>query len=152
MVQLTKKLNCKTATDVINDFLSYLIQMSPLVAAAATTTINNRPITTGSTNNSSSHQQHSTPPPPPPLHNNNMSGWSATCLRPPPPLRPCLALGLTPNSSSSVCSGRKPTSYREDAMILDVIEAYCSAAKPRNTVNSGRLHKKKTLVSPFTKN
>lgn len=116
--------------------------MSPLVAAAAT--ISNRPITTGSTNNSSVHQPHSTPPPPlPPLHNNNnnTSGWSATCLRPPPPLRPCLALGVTPNNPSSLCSGRKPTSYREDAMILDVIEAYCSAAKPRNTVNSGRLHK-----------
>lgn len=63
-------------------------------------------------------------------------GWSATCLRPAPPLRPCLALGSTPNGSP-VRSNHKPTSYKEDALILEVIEAYCTAIKPRNAVNSG---------------
>lgn len=109
--------------------------MSPLVAAGSP--VSSR--TVGSTN---SNPRHSTPPPmhvPLNNNNNNSNGWSASCLRPPPPLRPCLALGITPNTSSS-CSGRKPTTYKEDAMILDVIEAYCSAVKPRSTVNSGRFH------------
>lgn len=112
--------------------------MLPVVAAANSNINNNRP--TGNTNNI----QHSIPPPPPMHYNNNSGddGWSASCLRPPPPLRPCLALGTTAsniNSSLSCSSGRKPTSYREDAMILDVIEAYCSAVKFRNTVHSGML-------------
>lgn len=161
------KIELRVLTYMMKDFCRFdiksvtlmdfrLIQMSPLVAAAAaaaTTTGNiitnsssSSSCPTGSTNNA----QHSTPPPPP-LHatlinnnnNNNNRGWSASCLRPSPPLRPCLALGLavnnysSPSSSPSSCSGRKPTSYREDALILDVIEAYCCAAKPRNTVNSG---------------
>lgn len=103
-------------------------QMSPL-AAASTPASNRQP---GSTNST-----HSTPLQSPLLHSSLSCGWSASCLRPPPPLRPCLALSATVNGPLP-CSGRKPMSYKEDAMILDVIEAYCSAVKPRNTVNSGR--------------
>lgn len=115
--------------------------MSPIVAVGSNP--NSRP--SGSTN--INIVQHSTPPLHVPLninnnnnsnHNNNSSGWSASCLRPSPPLRPCLALSIAPNSYSP-CSGRKPTSFKEDAFILDVIEAYCFAVKPRNAVNSGML-------------
>ncbi|XP_066255074.1 rho guanine nucleotide exchange factor 7 isoform X2 [Euwallacea similis] len=63
------------------------------------------------------------------------STWSATCLRPTPPLRPCLALGATPSGPYQRYNNRKPTSYKEDGLILDVIEAYC-LGKPRNTVSS----------------
>lgn len=108
--------------------LLFFVQMSPVVA----TGINNRQI--GSTNNN----LHSTPPVP--SHGtSNSSKWSASCLRPAPPLRPCLALGVTPNGSNNAAySTRRPMTYKEDSMILDVIEAYCSAVKPRNTVNSGK--------------
>lgn len=64
--------------------------------------------------------------------------WSATCLRPTPPLRPCLALGATPSGPYQRYNSRRPTTYKEDGQILDVIEAYCSLGKPRSTVNSGR--------------
>lgn len=63
-------------------------------------------------------------------------GWSAVCLRPTPPLRPCLALGTSPNGPYARYSSRRPMSYKEDGFILDVIEAYCSVMKPRSTVNS----------------
>ncbi|KYB27460.1 Rho guanine nucleotide exchange factor 7-like Protein [Tribolium castaneum] len=67
-------------------------------------------------------------PPPPPPHGR---GWSATSLRPSPPLRPCLAFGHVPYSRPG-----PRLSYKEDGLILDVIEAYFSTVKPRNTVNS----------------
>ncbi|CAG9862680.1 unnamed protein product [Phyllotreta striolata] len=63
-------------------------------------------------------------------------GWSAVCLRPPPPLRPSLAFGATPNGPYARSGGRRPMSYKEDGFILDVIGAYCSVTKPRSTVNS----------------
>lgn len=62
--------------------------------------------------------------------------WSAVYLRPTPPLRPCLALGAAPGGPYQRYNSRRPTSYKEDGMILDVIEAYCSLGKPRSTVNS----------------
>nr|CAH7765211.1 unnamed protein product [Callosobruchus chinensis] len=82
-----------------------------------------------------------TPTSPPPIGNHapNQSsqrrGWSSSCLRPTAPLRPCLALGAAPYQRH----GRRPTTYKEDGLLLDVIEAYCSAAKSRNTVSSGDL-------------
>ncbi|KAJ8970689.1 hypothetical protein NQ314_001070 [Rhamnusium bicolor] len=103
--------------------------MSPLVAGGTTNQINNRH---GGMNN-----VRSTPTPPPHGNTNNNRGWSSICLRPTPPLRPCLALGSSPNGPYSRYS-RKPMTYKEDGLILDVIEAYCSLTKPRSTVNSGR--------------
>ncbi|KAK9737904.1 hypothetical protein QE152_g10329 [Popillia japonica] len=75
--------------------------------------------------------------PTPPSHGtlNNNKGWSVSCLRPAPPLSPCLALGSTPNGSP-LRINRKSTMYKEDALILEVIEAYCSTGKNRSTVNS----------------
>lgn len=78
--------------------------------------------------------------PTPPSHGtlNNNKGWSVSCLRPAPPLSPCLALGSTPNGSP-LRINRKSTMYKEDALILEVIEAYCSTGKNRSTVNSGKI-------------
>ncbi|PSN53239.1 Rho guanine nucleotide exchange factor 7 [Blattella germanica] len=66
-------------------------------------------------------------------------GWSMSCLRPSPPLRPCLALGRDDNHRKSGRSTKKQNerSFEEDAQILRVIEAYCTSAKTRYTVNSG---------------
>lgn len=64
--------------------------------------------------------------------------WSAVCLRPTAPLRPCLALGAAPGGPYQRYNTRRPTTYKEDGQILDVIEAYCSLGKPRSTVNSGK--------------
>ncbi|KAJ8917558.1 hypothetical protein NQ315_005607 [Exocentrus adspersus] len=99
--------------------------MSPLVAGGPTSLTNSR----------QGGSIRSTPTPPPHGHATNNRGWSAICLRPTPPLRPCLALGSTPNGPYSRYS-RKPMSYKEDGLILEVIEAYCSVTKPRSTVNS----------------
>ncbi|XP_067007104.2 rho guanine nucleotide exchange factor 7 isoform X2 [Anabrus simplex] len=68
-------------------------------------------------------------------------GWSMSCLRPSPPLRPCLALGRDDSSRKSGRGSRKPNerSFEEDAQILRVIEAYCTSAKTRYTVNSAAL-------------
>ncbi|KRT78493.1 Pleckstrin homology domain containing protein [Oryctes borbonicus] len=76
--------------------------------------------------------------PTPPSHGtlNNNKGWSASCLRPAPPLSPRLALGTIPNGSP-LRINRKATVHKEDALILEVIEAYCSTGKNRSTVNSG---------------
>lgn len=77
--------------------------------------------------------------PTPPSHGtlNNNRGWSASCLRPAPPLSPCLALGSTPNGPPFRIN-RKSTMYKEDALILEVIEAYCSTGRNRSTADSGR--------------
>lgn len=57
-------------------------------------------------------------------------GWSVNCLRPSQPFRPCTSLlSNRPNGKSF--------SYKDDALILEVVEAYFSA-KSRNTVNSGK--------------
>nr|XP_022918713.1 rho guanine nucleotide exchange factor 7 isoform X2 [Onthophagus taurus] len=68
-------------------------------------------------------------------NNNNNKDWSASCLRPAPPLSPCLAFGSAPYDPHHRAN-RKTTNYKEDALILDVIEAYCCTGKQRNTVNS----------------
>ncbi|CAG9813967.1 unnamed protein product [Phaedon cochleariae] len=70
-----------------------------------------------------------------PAPSSTRAGWSSVRLRPTPPLRPCFALGATPNGPYSR-GGRQPTSYKEDGLILDVIEVYCSAMKARGAVNS----------------
>ncbi|XP_023023049.1 rho guanine nucleotide exchange factor 7 isoform X2 [Leptinotarsa decemlineata] len=104
---------------------------SPLVAGGVTNHHSNRQ---GGINTRSST-------PTPQLHHGttvSSRGWSSICLRPTPPLRPCLALGTSPNGPYSRYS-RKPMSYKEDGLILDVIEAYCSVTKLRSTVNSVEL-------------
>ncbi|KAJ3653771.1 hypothetical protein Zmor_013006 [Zophobas morio] len=82
----------------------------------------------GSATPPSSRSSGATSPPPPPPHGR---GWSATNLRPSPPLRPCLAFSPVPYSRPG-----PRLSYKEDGLILDVIEAYFCTVKPRNTVNS----------------
>ncbi|XP_022339128.1 rho guanine nucleotide exchange factor 7-like isoform X10 [Crassostrea virginica] len=70
------------------------------------------------------------------------STWTTSCLRPSPPLRqhlPCKE-----DLVRSPRMGRKPVrrkpddprTMEEDALILKVIEAYCTSAKTRHTVNS----------------
>ncbi|XP_062383823.1 rho guanine nucleotide exchange factor 7b [Sardina pilchardus] len=82
--------------------------------------------------------------------------WSLSCLRPAPPLRPSAALALKDDQSRSPKSVRKlrlrkserkpsddefgtrksTAALEEDAQILKVIEAYCTSAKTRQTLNS----------------
>ncbi|XP_052703850.1 rho guanine nucleotide exchange factor 7-like isoform X4 [Crassostrea angulata] len=75
------------------------------------------------------------------------STWTMSCLRPSPPLRqhlPCKE-----DLVRSPRMGRKPVrrkpddprTMEEDALILKVIEAYCTSAKTRHTVNSLDLKK-----------
>ncbi|KAJ8310264.1 hypothetical protein KUTeg_012129 [Tegillarca granosa] len=70
------------------------------------------------------------------------STWSMSCLRPSPPLRQHLV--CKDDGIRSPRMGRKPVrrkpddprTMEEDAVILKVIEAYCTSAKTRHTVNS----------------
>ncbi|XP_065121313.1 rho guanine nucleotide exchange factor 7-like isoform X1 [Paramisgurnus dabryanus] len=83
--------------------------------------------------------------------------WSLSCLRPAPPLKPSAALCYKEDLSKSPKtmkkllpkrkSERKPSdeeftlrkstaALEEDAQILKVIEAYCTSAKTRQTLNS----------------
>ncbi|XP_026487629.1 rho guanine nucleotide exchange factor 7 isoform X1 [Vanessa tameamea] len=67
-------------------------------------------------------------------------GWSITCLRPAPPLRPqSFTVGSDENIGPThpyAPHQRKSNSYEEDALILKVIEAYCTSARCRNAVSS----------------
>ncbi|XP_045542639.1 rho guanine nucleotide exchange factor 7 isoform X3 [Papilio machaon] len=67
-------------------------------------------------------------------------GWSITCLRPAPPLRPqSFSAGSEENIGPThpyAPHQRKSNSYEEDALILKVIEAYCTSARCRNAVSS----------------
>ncbi|XP_039860422.1 rho guanine nucleotide exchange factor 7-like isoform X2 [Simochromis diagramma] len=79
--------------------------------------------------------------------------WSLSCLRPAPPLRPSAALCYkeSPKNVKKLLPKRKPerkpseedftvrkstAALEEDAQILKVIEAYCTSAKTRQTLNS----------------
>uniref|UniRef100_A0A9J7Z4T3 Rho guanine nucleotide exchange factor (GEF) 7b n=1 Tax=Cyprinus carpio carpio TaxID=630221 RepID=A0A9J7Z4T3_CYPCA len=83
--------------------------------------------------------------------------WSLSCLRPAPPLKPSAALcykedlSKSPKSMKKLLPKRKPerkpsdeefavrkstVALEEDAQILKVIEAYCTSAKTRQTLNS----------------
>uniref|UniRef100_A0A8C6PR34 Osteoclast-stimulating factor 1 n=1 Tax=Nothobranchius furzeri TaxID=105023 RepID=A0A8C6PR34_NOTFU len=78
--------------------------------------------------------------------------WTLSCLRPAPPLRPSAALCIKEDKnkkkfppirkperkpSEEDFSARKSTAApEEDAQILKVIEAYCTSAKTRQTLNS----------------
>ncbi|KAK2502974.1 hypothetical protein MC885_013441 [Smutsia gigantea] len=83
--------------------------------------------------------------------------WTLSCLRPAPPLRPSAALcykedlSKSPKTMKKLLPKRKPerkpseeefalrkstAALEEDAQILKVIEAYCTSAKTRQTLNS----------------
>nr|XP_061802308.1 rho guanine nucleotide exchange factor 7-like isoform X6 [Nerophis lumbriciformis] len=83
--------------------------------------------------------------------------WSMSCLRPAPPLRPSAALynkedmNKSPKNMKKLLPKRKPerkaseedftvrkstAALEEDAQILKVIEAYCTSARTRQTLNS----------------
>ncbi|XP_019734108.1 rho guanine nucleotide exchange factor 7b isoform X1 [Hippocampus comes] len=83
--------------------------------------------------------------------------WSMSCLRPAPPLRPSAALSnkedmsKSPKNMKKLLPKRKPerkpseedflvrkstAALEEDAQILKVIEAYCTSARTRQTLNS----------------
>ncbi|XP_059759234.1 rho guanine nucleotide exchange factor 7 isoform X3 [Balaenoptera ricei] len=83
--------------------------------------------------------------------------WSLSCLRPAPPLRPSAALcykedlSKSPKTMKKLLPKRKPerkpsdeefalrkstAALEEDAQILKVIEAYCTSARTRQTLNS----------------
>nr|XP_034829246.1 rho guanine nucleotide exchange factor 7 isoform X4 [Maniola hyperantus] len=72
--------------------------------------------------------------------NYSSKGWSITCLRPAPPLRPqSFTVGSDENIGPThpyAPHQRKSNSYEEDALILKVIEAYCTSARCRNAVSS----------------
>ncbi|KAL4219928.1 Rho guanine nucleotide exchange factor 6 [Mactra antiquata] len=93
--------------------------------------------------------------------------WSMSCLRPSPPLRPPVL--YREDGMRSPRAGRKlgrrkperthsqdeydkrykkydPRTNSEDALILKVIEAYCTSAKTRHTVNSSILYSPNVLI------
>ncbi|KAL3846635.1 hypothetical protein ACJMK2_017608 [Sinanodonta woodiana] len=92
--------------------------------------------------------------------------WNMSCLRPAPPLRPPLLYrddGLRSPRAGRKLGRRKPErtmsqdeyDYRwkrydprtneEDALILKVVEAYCTSAKTRHTVNSCKVQDNKSV-------
>ncbi|XP_017159078.1 rho guanine nucleotide exchange factor 7-like isoform X2 [Poecilia reticulata] len=96
--------------------------------------------------------------------------WTLSCLRPAPPLRPSAALGFKEDVSKSPKNKRpllptirkperKPSeedftarkstaALEEDAQILKVIEAYCTSAKTRQTLNSSSSRKDVHMLFP----
>ncbi|GAB6026277.1 Rho guanine nucleotide exchange factor 7, variant 2 [Chamberlinius hualienensis] len=70
--------------------------------------------------------------------------WRSTSLRPAPPLRPCWIVGGSNDDSgvtrrttnSRGIKAKNEQSFAGDNRILQVIEAYCTSSKTRNTVNS----------------
>ncbi|XP_032412308.1 rho guanine nucleotide exchange factor 7-like isoform X2 [Xiphophorus hellerii] len=96
--------------------------------------------------------------------------WTLSCLRPAPPLRPSAALCFKEDVSKSPKNKRpllptirkperKPSeedftarkstaALEEDAQILKVIEAYCTSAKTRQTLNSSSSRKDVHMLFP----
>ncbi|XP_013880086.1 rho guanine nucleotide exchange factor 7 isoform X2 [Austrofundulus limnaeus] len=95
--------------------------------------------------------------------------WTLTCLRPAPPLRPSAALcfkedmSKSPKNVKKLLPKRKPerkpseedftarkstAALEEDAQILKVIEAYCTSAKTRQTLNSSSSRKDIQILFP----
>ncbi|XP_041835068.1 rho guanine nucleotide exchange factor 7b isoform X2 [Melanotaenia boesemani] len=95
--------------------------------------------------------------------------WSQSCLRPAPPLRPAAALcfkedmNKSPKNMKKLLPKRKPerkpseedftvrkstAALEEDAQILKVIEAYCTSAKTRQTLNSSSSRKDVQMLFP----
>ncbi|KAM8873029.1 rho guanine nucleotide exchange factor 7-like isoform 4-T4 [Synchiropus picturatus] len=95
--------------------------------------------------------------------------WSQSCLRPAPPLRPSAALSnnqdlsKSPKNMKKLLPKRKPerkpseedftvrkstAALEEDAQILKVIEAYCTSAKTRQTLNSSSSRRDVHMLFP----
>ncbi|XP_077408466.1 rho guanine nucleotide exchange factor 7b isoform X2 [Vanacampus margaritifer] len=95
--------------------------------------------------------------------------WSMSCLRPAPPLRPSAALNnkedmsKSPKNMKKLLPKRKPerkpseedftvrkstAALEEDAQILKVIEAYCTSAKTRQTLNSSSSRRDVHMLFP----
>lgn len=95
--------------------------------------------------------------------------WSLSCLRPAPPLRPSAALcykedmSKSPKNMKKLLPKRKPerkpseedftvrkstAALEEDAQILKVIEAYCTSAKTRQTLNSSSSRRDVQMLFP----
>ncbi|XP_063323886.1 rho guanine nucleotide exchange factor 7-like isoform X2 [Pelmatolapia mariae] len=95
--------------------------------------------------------------------------WSLSCLRPAPPLRPSASLcykedmSKSPKNVKKLLPKRKPerkpseedftvrkstAALEEDAQILKVIEAYCTSAKTRQTLNSSSSRKDVQVLFP----
>lgn len=72
--------------------------------------------------------------------------WSLSCLRPSPPLRP--GLSVREEKRNQRYTKRKDDKWHEDdALILRVIEAYCTSAKTRYTINSTLLDSPQVLIA-----
>ncbi|XP_034252099.1 rho guanine nucleotide exchange factor 7 isoform X1 [Thrips palmi] len=80
------------------------------------------------------------------INNNNYSSnssvkiWTATNLRPAPPVR--ITSTLTRDDIRKSTRGPRKIndkSYEEDALVLRVIESYCTSAKTRSTISSALL-------------
>ncbi|XP_071518166.1 rho guanine nucleotide exchange factor 7 isoform X1 [Panulirus ornatus] len=72
--------------------------------------------------------------------------WSMSCLRPSSPMRP--GLSLRDEKRNQRHNKRKDDKWHEDdALILRVIEAYCTSAKTRYTVNSTLLDSPQVLIA-----
>lgn len=108
-----------------------------------------------------------------PLQNKMYKTWSMSCLRPAPPMRPSAS---ERDALKSPRSGRKPGMRRkpershsedeydyrwkrydpvkseDDQIILRVIEAYCTSAKTRQTVNSCLKKNIQEMVAPIQRN
>ncbi|CAL8289506.1 unnamed protein product [Lota lota] len=95
--------------------------------------------------------------------------WSQSCLRPAPPLRPSATLcykedlSKSPKNMKKLLPKRKPerkpseedfstrkstAALEEDAQILKVIEAYCTSARTRQTLNSNSSRKDVHVLFP----
>ncbi|XP_049610578.1 rho guanine nucleotide exchange factor 7 isoform X2 [Syngnathus scovelli] len=94
--------------------------------------------------------------------------WSMSCLRPAPPLWPSAALykedlNKSPKNMKKLLPKRKPerkpseedftcrkstAALEEDAQILKVIEAYCTSAKTRQTLNSSSSRRDVHMLFP----
>ncbi|CAL8283573.1 unnamed protein product, partial [Gadus morhua 'NCC'] len=95
--------------------------------------------------------------------------WSQSCLRPAPPLRPSATLcykedqNKSPKNMKKLLPKRKPerkpseedftarkstAALEEDAQILKVIEAYCTSARTRQTLNSNSSRKDVHVLFP----
>lgn len=72
--------------------------------------------------------------------------WSMSCLRPSPPLRP--GTPQKDEKRNQKYNKRKDDKWHEDdAYILRVIEAYCTSAKARYTINSTLLDSPQVLIA-----
>ncbi|KAK3913655.1 Rho guanine nucleotide exchange factor 7 [Frankliniella fusca] len=72
--------------------------------------------------------------------NPNVKSWTATNLRPAPPVR--IAASLVRDDLRKSSRGPRKfneRSYEEDALVLRVIESYCTTAKTRSTISSALL-------------